>query len=203
MSATPYATLAQVKAQCGIPLSDTQDDVLLTAALAATTTKINEKTGRPGSIGFNLGTGPVTYYRRATHPEYLSVPDLADVSSLVVKIGNSGQPSTFTTVVDPASYECLPENNLAIGRPVDTLRSIYAVWPTYPYVSLSITAVPGWPAVPDTVVEAQIMWTAKLWRRKDSIDGIAGQSDYGAIRVGRMDPDIEDLLADITRPGFA
>lgn len=199
---TSYATLAQVKAQCGIPLADTQDDVLIQAALDATTTKINEKTGRLGT-GFNKDSTATARYFHAVHPEFMDVDDISTAAGIIVNVGSTSQPASFTTLVDPFSIEPLPKNAAVKGRPITCLRNVYAVWPTLHYMSLQVTAIWGWPAVPATVIEAQIMWAAKLWRRKDSINGIAGQSDYGTLRVGKMDPDVEDMLADIPKAGFA
>ena len=46
----------------------------------------------------------------------------------------------------------------------------------------------------DTVKLAVIMQASRLWKRRQSIDGVAAISDFGPIRVTRMDHDIANLL---------
>jgi len=47
--------------------------------------------------------------------------------------------------------------------------------------------------LPDTWHMACIQHAARLYRRRDSIDGTIWGGDAGAIRVGRWDPDAEAL----------
>lgn len=197
MTATSYASLALVKEFLGI--EDTQDDVLIQSALDATTTKINERTGRPG-IGFNLGSAPVTRVYYPTSPEYLSIDDIADPSSMTVSMGQVGN---FTSPITADNFRCLPDNALALGRPVECLQHYWQFWPTWPSVGVQVIGIPGWPAVPNDVIEGQKIWCARLFERKNSPNGIAGSSDFGPIRVGRMDPDVADMLADYMKGGFA
>jgi hypothetical protein len=49
--------------------------------------------------------------------------------------------------------------------------------------------------VPDSGHQACLQHAARLYRRRDSIDGTIAWGDMGAIRVGRVDPDIEALYA--------
>jgi hypothetical protein len=48
--------------------------------------------------------------------------------------------------------------------------------------------------VPDSGYEACLFHAAKLYRRRDSIDGTIGFGEL-AVRVGRFDPDIDSLYA--------
>lgn len=41
---------------------------------------------------------------------------------------------------------------------------------------------------------AVLMQCARLWRRRDTPDGIVAFDELGAIRVSRMDPDVVELL---------
>lgn len=65
----------------------------------------------------------------------------------------------------------------------------------------SITEVPSYPPtatdVPARAYEACLLHAARLYRRRDSIDGALGFSDTGLIRVGRSDPDIDGMYASI------
>jgi hypothetical protein len=51
--------------------------------------------------------------------------------------------------------------------------------------------------VPDTAHQACVMHSARLYRRRDSIDGTLGFGDLGLVRVGRQDPDIDALYASV------
>lgn len=195
-----YATLLDVKSVLGIPSTDTNDDALIQRALDATTWKINERTGRPGPLGFNRDTAATSRVFTASHPEFLAVDDIADATTISVATGQAG---AFTNAINAADYEALPANAATLLRAVDTLRHHWQFWPTWPSVRVQVTAVYGWPAVPAPIIEAQLLWTARLFRRRDSVDGIAGAGDFGPIRVGRMDPDVADMIADYARPGFA
>jgi len=47
--------------------------------------------------------------------------------------------------------------------------------------------------LPDVAHEACLFHAARLYRRRDSVDGTIAWGDLGAMRVGRVDPDIEAL----------
>ncbi|HSS11149.1 MAG TPA: head-tail connector protein [Acidimicrobiales bacterium] len=47
--------------------------------------------------------------------------------------------------------------------------------------------------VPDDMHQAALLQAARWYRRRDSLDGTVGWGDLGAIRVGRIDPDVEAL----------
>lgn len=61
------------------------------------------------------------------------------------------------------------------------------------------TTTPKYPGdtttLPDTGHEACLIHAARLYRRRDSIDGTIGFGDMGAIRVGRTDADVEMLYS--------
>lgn len=42
--------------------------------------------------------------------------------------------------------------------------------------------------------EATLLLAARLYRRRDSLDGTIGWGDMGVVRVGRVDPDVEALI---------
>jgi Phage gp6-like head-tail connector protein len=49
--------------------------------------------------------------------------------------------------------------------------------------------------VPDTAHMACVEHAARLYKRRDTVDGTIGFGDMGAIRVGRVDPDIEAMYS--------
>lgn len=48
--------------------------------------------------------------------------------------------------------------------------------------------------VPHTIRVAVLMQTSRWFRRRLSPEGVAGFSDFGAVRVTRLDPDIMDAI---------
>jgi hypothetical protein len=57
------------------------------------------------------------------------------------------------------------------------------------------TTTPGPYFLPDPLFLATQAEAARLYRRRDSVDGTIGWGDMGVVRVGPKDPDIETLLA--------
>lgn len=178
----PYATLAEIKTYLGIASVDADRDTLLTAALDAASARIDRMCGRtftyaPSATTITYRTAGKTFMNG--HGEYgLIVPDIGTATGLVV----DGSPTYDTTAL-----------------PITTLWSA-APWPA---PTVSLTARFGWPEVPDEVVQACKILAARLYRRKDSPDGIAGSSEWGVIRVSREDPDVKSLLDPYMLPGMA
>ena len=61
------------------------------------------------------------------------------------------------------------------------------------------TCVPGSPdyngVLPDPLFTVAQYEAARLYRRRDSVDGTIGWGDLGVVRVGPKDPDIETMIA--------
>jgi hypothetical protein len=57
----------------------------------------------------------------------------------------------------------------------------------------------GSPALdpPAVVHEACLLDAARIYRRRDSIDGTISWGDMGAVRVGRADPDVDRLYSSV------
>jgi hypothetical protein len=51
--------------------------------------------------------------------------------------------------------------------------------------------------LPDTVHEACLLHAARLYRRRDSLDGTIWAGDAAGMRVGRVDPDVEALYSSV------
>lgn len=52
----------------------------------------------------------------------------------------------------------------------------------------------GWSAVPAAIKQATILLAMRQFKRYDSPLGVMGFGDLGAVRVGRIDPDVEALI---------
>jgi hypothetical protein len=61
--------------------------------------------------------------------------------------------------------------------------------------------VPNYPPdtadLPDAAHEACLLHSARLYRRRDSIDGTLGFGDMGVVRVGRTDADVDAMYANV------
>lgn len=187
-----YATVPQLRSQMSI--SDEIDDGLLYAALAAATSWVDNRCGRT----FGSATVPTarTYYSDGctVWPD-----DIASTTGLIV---SSGQPGAYTsTLVQDTSFYLYPANAIALGRPITELRGSFPA--SWRYPTVQVTALWGWPVVPADVVMATLLMASRLFKRKDSPEGVSGFGEFGAVRVPTNDPDIERLLAPYTRPGIA
>jgi hypothetical protein len=57
--------------------------------------------------------------------------------------------------------------------------------------------------LPDPLFSVALYEAARLYRRRDSVDGTIGWGDLGVVRVGPKDPDIETMIAPYLRIVFA
>lgn len=53
------------------------------------------------------------------------------------------------------------------------------------------TPPPAWPSY---ITLGAVMLTTRVWRRKDSPEGVTAFTDQGAVYVSRNDPDVAQLL---------
>lgn len=197
MATTTYATLPLLKESLGI--TDSESDDLLTPALASASRSIDTVTGRRFWIDDDVSA---RIYRPAERTVVqrdgvlLLVDDIATTTGLIVEQGNTG---SWTALTD---YETSPENALARGRPINGLLRLGA-WGGGYGIRVRVTAKWGWPSVPDEVVQATLIQAARLFRRKDSPEGVTASSEWGPIRVNRLDPDVQALLQNLVLPAFA
>ena len=197
--ATTYGTLADLKGRLNMEPDDTSRDALLTAALGAASRGIERATGRR----FWLDAEPVARVynprgrlARQADGELLRTDDIGSVEGLVVETGQAG---SFGAVTD---YETWPDNALADGEPVTGLLRTMNIW-AIPITRVRVTARFGWPQVPDEVTEAALIQANRLFKRKDSPEGIIGSAEWGVVRLSRRDPDVWNLIEQFVLPGFA
>lgn len=198
--ANEYATLASLKARLGIESGDISRDDLLNQALAAASRGIDRTTGRRFWLDPSTVQRTYTGHGRVVcddDGETLLVDDIGSTTGLVVETGSG---STWTAVTD---YETSPDNALLDGRPITGLRAD-GDWGLYAGIRtrVRVTARFGWPAVPDDVVEATLIQAARLYKRKDSPEGVTGSAEWGVVRLSRRDPDVYALIEPFILPGF-
>lgn len=131
--------------------------------------------------------------------EFGAFNDLAS-ATVVVKTDDVGD-GTFETTWAGTDYELQPINPTSgpEPRPYTGLLATGGRWfPTGSYTGRSarveVTGVWGWPAVPVDVSQACLLLAARVYKRKESPDGVSNWGDFGVLRVGRTDPDVVALL---------
>ncbi|MFE9764618.1 head-tail connector protein [Streptomyces sp. NPDC005808] len=192
-----YGSVVALKEKLSIEADDDSRDTLLTSALGAASRGIDNACGRRFWLD---GTATPRVFRLAGRVvceddgDLLLVDDIGDVTGLVVEAGGGLSWAALT------GYETQPDNALADGKPVTgLLRS--GSWGTYT-TRVRITAKFGWPAVPDEITEAALIQAARLYKRKDSPEGIIGSAEWGVRNLSRRDPDVWALIEPYILPGF-
>jgi hypothetical protein len=187
-----YCTLADLKA--ALRVQDSIDDSLLELAIESASREIDGYCERV----FYSTSGTRIY---APNNVYLvQTDDIISVTS--VKTSTDGL--TFDTTLATTDYQLEPLNNIAGGlvTPFTRLRAVGDyLWPAYyPQTifhleaSVQITGVFGWSAIPAAIRQATVILAMRLFKRLDSPMGVIS-NDLGSMRVGRVDPDVEALVA--------
>lgn len=189
-----YASLDQVKD--ALKITDSDRDTLITTSLAAASRQIDRETGRR----FWLDAEPTA---RTINPrgkvvrdedgEHLLVKDIGDLTGLVVEVGRA---DAWTDI--SSSIEAEPLDAIEDQEPVTSL--LRASWPLGQRVR--VTARWGWPEVPAVVEQATALQATRLFKRKDSPEGVTGSAEWGVIRLARVDPDVRALIEKLILPGL-
>jgi len=192
-----YGTLAALKQRLGIEADDATRDTPLMSALGASSRGINKVTGRRFWLD---DTATPRVYRLAgrvvceADGDLLLVDDIGNVDDLVVETGSGSTWSPLTR------YETQPDNALAEGKPVTGLLRLGS-WGTFTS-RVRITTRWGYPAEPEDITEASLIQASRLYKRKDSPEGIIGSAEWGVRNLSRRDPDVWALIEPYCLPGF-
>lgn len=194
-----YAELETLKLQLKIEDDDYREE-LLQRALTAASRSIDSSTGRR----FWLDEEPVprTYRLQGRiavedDGEVLLVHDIGSIDGLVVETGSGG---SWTTL---SGYETTPDNALVLGRPITGLLQVNGFWGWgVSTTRVRVTARYGWPEVPEEIVQATLIQASRLYKRKDSPEGVTGSAEWGVVRLSRRDPDVWNLIEQYVLPGF-
>jgi hypothetical protein len=183
-----YATLAQIKA--AVRITDAIDDSLLEMAVESASRMIDAETDRNF---YSSGTATRDYM-----PNDVYTVDTDDLTEIVsVKIDDAGE-GTFPITLATTDYQAEPLNQRVSGNafPIYRLRMIgdylLPIWGKQ--ATVRIQGVFGFTPVPIQVTQAAIIQASRIYKRLDSPLGVAGFGDMGAIRVGKVDPDVAMLI---------
>jgi hypothetical protein len=128
---------------------------------------------------------------------HLLVDDIGSLDGLTVEIGRGSDWSNITAGVEPE-----PTDALNKGEPITSLLHLLQPWQYATGQRVRVMAKWGWPAVPDVVVTACLIQAQRLYKRKDSPEGVIGSAEWGVVRVARIDPDVQANIQHLVLPGF-
>lgn len=195
-----YATLAEVKAACRIPNSDTGEDAMIEKVIESASRRID---GYCGRFFYQVANTTIRFYPideyRATFPDIAS-------SNITVATDDEGD-GTYSDTWAATDYLLNPTDAVLQSRPYTSMTAVagktFPIFTTPALPSLQITATWGWSAIPDDVQEACILLSMRQYSRYNAPLGVAGFSDMGAITVRSIDPDVRDLLSPYVVVGVA
>lgn len=199
MAETDYVGLPLLKAS--LSKVDTGKDDLMRQAITAASRQIDNTTGRRFWLDDAVSVRVINPRGRVVSDEdgeRLLVDDIGSTTGLIVEVGRG---TSWTPVTDQVELE--PDDALTNGRPVTSLLLLNGQWKRGPGYRARITVKWGWPAFPSEVVQAGLIQAGRLYKRKDTPEGVAGSADWGVIRMSRVDPDVQNLIQHLALPGFA
>jgi hypothetical protein len=192
-----YATRNQIKAALRIGTADTLDDELIDNCAGAASRLIDGYCNRQF---WSVGSATSRVYT-AENDFYCSIDDIAG-TAIVLKTSGATD-GNFDVTWSPSDYQLEPLNGRLDGLQwsYDKIRAVGDyLFPTVngnygEQALVQVTAVFGWPSVPEPVTQATIIQASRIFKRYDSPLGVAGFGDLGAIRVSRfLDPDMAQLV---------
>jgi hypothetical protein len=189
-----YAQLDDLKSLLRIPTSDTVDDAQLARSIEAASRRIDGVCDR---IFYQEPTTSARVYD-ATNLASVSIDDVSTLSAFVVKVDDGFDYAT--TLVLDVDFRVEPLNNLSKGLPFYRLVSLSGIFPRSTVrPGVQVTARWGFPTVPSAITEATLLMAGRLFKRGDSLLGVAGFSDMGVITVRGVDPDVDHLIQPFRR----
>ena len=192
-----YATRNQVKAALRISVGDTLDDDLIDNCVGAASRLIDGYCNRKF---WQSGTAEARVFQ-AEDSFYCSIDDIAG-TALTLRSSTQAD-GTFDLTWKVSDYQLEPLNGNLDGLTwsYDKIRAVGDyLFPTVnanygEQALVQVTAIFGWPSVPEPITQATIIQASRIFKRYDSPLGVAGFGDLGAIRVSRfLDPDMAQLV---------
>lgn len=184
-----YGNMAELRFQVGRG-TDTSADVQLARNLLASSRKVEEHCDERPEGGFLLDDTAsarrfATRLRVCVAEGYRLMVDDIGHATITAEVGDG---TTWTELTD---IEVYPDNALEKG---EAIRGLVSQTDWGMYRRARITARWGWPSVPSPVREATMLQANRLYKRPGSTEGVAGSSEWGLVRIPRLDPDVQSLL---------
>lgn len=187
--ATNYCTLAEIKA--ALRITDTNDDVRLTAAIDSACRLIETECNRY----FYQDTTVSARRYVSNDPWLVEVDDISTPAGLIVQSDYAGD-GTFSTTWESADYQLEPVNGIMMGQQgwpttkIRAIRSLYfPVWggisypKPYTQALVEVTAQWGWAAVPTPIHDAAIIQAIANFKAADVPFGATPFGEVGVVRL--------------------
>lgn len=183
-------------------ITDANDDETIGYAVLAANDAVKAYCGRDFAVATGTASARLFY---PDNPQLLNVDDFADATGFALA-SDTGGLGTFDQAWAASNYQLEPLNGRdgGISVPYRRIRAVYGL--AFPScsglrASVRVTANWGWATVPDAVFQAALIKAARIFKRKDSPEGVLGGfTDLGAVRVSLQDdPDVQLLLAPYRR----
>lgn len=191
-----YCTLQQLKDS--LRITDNVDDTMLELAIETASRQIDDYCER-----VFYTTSGTRYY--APRDNYVCETD--DIVSITTLKSSSAANGVYDITWATTDYQTEPLNGIAggIASPITHLRAVddYLFPLQSGETTVQVVGVFGWSAVPTAIKYATLLLSSRLFKRMDSPLGVAGIGDLGVIRVSRIDPDIDALIAPFKKMRFA
>lgn len=201
--ASDYTTRALVKVALEIDSGDDREDAFIDAKITAASRSIDRYCGRRFYLDSAVSARVLNPKGRTwcdIDGEHLIVADIGTDTGLIVETGRGSDWTDITTNIETEPADAL---DLDPAEPITSLLYLRRYFVTRANGRVRVTAKWGWPAVPDVVGEAALIQTTRLYKRKDSPEGVLGSAEWGgAIRMSRVDPDVAALLEKLVLPGL-
>lgn len=197
-----YADLQTLKARLDIEPSDSADDALLESVIEAVSRWIDDYCRRR----FYAATETRTY--TAEFEDLLVTDDLLTLTTLQTDpTGDRSYSETWAAT----DYDLEPVNAALDGFPYQTITltpTSTRYFPVGVKKGVKIAGSFGFStAAPEAVIQACLIQSARVARRKDAIYGSSGNSAMGQINIqigkqdgSSLDPDVRLMLAPYRRP---
>lgn len=195
-----YITLANLKTY--LKIDDSVDDTILEGIIESASRSIDRIANRrfyADAAATARTYSPIGNLR-------VQIDDVSTTTGLIVKTDPDATGTYQTTLTLNTDYIVEPTNAIALGRPITTITIVGPTAFSLPVnyrPQVQVTAKWGWPAIPDDIEQATYILSADLYKRRDSIGGVLGISELGAIRMSPLGRDIAAIVRAYRREFFA
>lgn len=200
-----YATVEEIRDQMGDTAARIDIDVI-ERSIEAASRLIDSLCGQR----FWLDPTPVARTFSPVDNLFVFVGGIGSTTGLVVQSDTGGNGTYSETWTLDTDFLLTPPNAPFFNSSAYSWSGIQAVGSKTFIVgarrpSLKVTAKWGWTVVPSDIVKATILQTVRIIRLKDAPFGIAGMGEFGAVRIAKVDPNVESLVRPfyrLTRPDW-
>jgi hypothetical protein len=183
-----YCTLTEIKARLGVTVSTY--DTILENVVEAVSRQFDAWCKRRF---FTTSNDEDRYYDANTN-QHVRTDDIVSITSLATdENGDRVYERTWAST----DYDLLPYNAALDSLPYNRIEVSPLGRYRFPLHSkaIKLSGKFGFATTPDSVNEACLIQTERIYRRKDSPFGVAGTPEFGQLRLlARLDPDVEAML---------